>query len=204
MNEFKTLNVAHAQQFLDYLQFETRNRKSIEDEVNEELQDLLNSRITESNTYTGKEVIDALEDVPDLIENVMDRQLEHLRDITMVLIKSTFLQAKENNVGVTIPINQLEEETILHNAHEYCSDLLKKPEEVLAEAPKVEGYIPKTKSKATNESLTPQQELDLLRNQNATLKADIQNGLDTFPQYKKTKQMIHEREIEIRGMKARL
>ena len=202
MSNYSALNVVHVQQFIDYLKFELQNRKEIEDEVSEELQDLLEARISESKTYSGQEVVDALEDIPDLVENVMDRQLEHVRDVTMVLIKNVFAQAKEKNTDIRLPVSQLEDENSLNNAHNFCQSLIKEPDQILEKAPKVEGYtLHKTQSK---QSTSPKAELERLRLENAQLKADIQKGLEDFPQYKKLKQMIHEREVEIRGLKARL
>lgn len=202
MSTFLALNVVHVQQFIDYLKFELQTRKEIEGEVSDQLQDILEARISESKTYTGQEVIDALEDIPDLIDNSMDNQLEHVRDITMVLIKKIFLQANEKNTTIKLPISQLEDEIMLKNSHNFCQSLLKEPEQMLENAPKVEGYtIKRTQTK--NQS-NPREELEKLRLENAKLKADIQSGIEEFPQYKKLKQMIHEREIEIRGLKARL
>lgn len=202
MSNFQALNVVHVQQFIDYLKFELQNRKDIENEVSEQLQDILDARISESKTYTGQEIIDALEDIPDHVDNVMDNQLEHVRDITMVLIKKIFLQANEKNTNINLPISQLEDENMLKNAHNFCCDLLKEPEQILENAPKVEGYTPQRKQSKKEPSL--KDELERLRQENSQLKADIQNGIEEFPQYKKLKQMIHEREIEIRGLKARL
>lgn len=202
MSNYSALNVVHVQQFVDYLKFDLQTRKDIENEVSEELQDLLEARISESKTYTGQEVIDTLEDIPDLVENVMDHQLEHVRDITMVLIKKVFTQANEKNTTIKLPISQLEDENMLNNSHNFCTQLLKEPEQILEKAPKVEGYTMK-KSKPKS-SANPRDELERLRRENAQLKSDIQNGIEEFPQYKKLKQMIHEREIEIRGLKARL
>ncbi|OHS92975.1 hypothetical protein TRFO_12165 [Tritrichomonas foetus] len=200
-NQFSNLNNIHVQQFIDYLKFELRNRKEIEEEVTEELQDLLESRITASDTYTGQEVIDALEDIPDLVESTMDRQLEHVRDVTMVLIKNVFAQAKVHNTEIHLSVAQLEDETMLKNSHAFCNSLIKNPEEVLAAAPKAQGQILSRKPKVDTSS---NDELEKLRQENAKLRAEIQAGLDEFPQYAKLKQMINEREIEIRGVKARL
>lgn len=202
MSNFQALNVVHVQQFIDYLKFELQNRRDIENEVSEQLQDILDARISESKTYTGQEVIDALEDIPDLVDNVMDNQLEHVRDITMVLIKKIFLQANEKNTTIKLPISQLEDENVLKNSHNFCCSLLKDPEQILENAPKVEGYTPQRKQSRNESNL--KDELERLRQENSQLKADIQNGIEEFPQYKKLKQMIHEREIEIRGLKARL
>ncbi|KAK8891745.1 Leucine zipper transcription factor-like protein 1 [Tritrichomonas musculus] len=202
MSNYSALNVIHVQQFIDYLKFELQNRKEIESDVSDELQDLLEARISESKTYTGQEIIDALEDIPDLLENVMDRQLEHVRDITMVLIKKVFTQANEKKTLIKLPISQLEDEQMLNNAHTFCQSLLKEPEQILEKAPKVEGYTPQRNQ--IKKGPSRKEELERLRMENAQLKADIQKGLDEFPQYKKLKQMIHEREVEIRGLKARL
>ena len=203
-DRFKLLNNIHVQQFIDFLKFEHKNRKNIQDEVSEELQDLLESRITESNTYTGKEIIESLDDIPDLVEGTMDRQLEHVRDITMVMIKSVFTQAKENNVEINLNVSKLEDEQMLNASHAFCESLIKDPEAVLAAAPKVQGKVASSKQSAAVSSNDPRDELAKLQRENQQLKSQIQFELEKFPQYAKLKQMIHEREVEIRGVKARL
>jgi hypothetical protein len=92
----RSLHRFHVEQLLEFLNFDRQLRDRIRDDVKEQLEDLMDARITESSTYTGQELVDALCDVPDLVEGLIDHQLEHQRDILVVLIKNVFSQIKDS------------------------------------------------------------------------------------------------------------
>ena len=101
-------------------------------------------------------------------------------------------------------VSKLEDEQMLNASHAFCESLIKDPEAVLAAAPKVQGKVVSSKQSAAVSSNDPRDELAKLQRENQQLKSQIQFELEKFPQYAKLKQMIHEREVEIRGVKARL
>ncbi|KAH0785136.1 leucine zipper transcription factor-like protein 1 isoform X1 [Histomonas meleagridis] len=203
-SEFSKINQEHLKQLIEFLKFEKANRKSTKSEVTDELNDLLDSRITQEDTYTGSQIIDALGDVPDFIENIMDRKLEHQRDTIVVLIRNAFLQAKEKGISIDLLVHKLEEEKGLKDAHDFCQSLIQDPESVMEAAPKTENASKPTTHVLVNSSKTISDSTDQIEEENARLKEEIQNNLSNFPQYVKLMQMIKEREIEIRGLKARL
>ena len=203
MTDFEALHKAHLTQLLEFLKFDKRGREKIQKEVQEELAELLESRITVEDTYTGDDLIELLSDIPDVIEGVIDRGLEHQRDITMVLIQRVFLQARAKNHEILLNVPQLEDEQMVKASHELCENLLYEPSKALDAAPDSPGATPQAPSPSKT-STSGNAELDRLRAENAELRAQIESGLKNFPQYQKTLEMIHQREVEIRGLQARL
>jgi hypothetical protein len=189
----------HVEQLLEFLNFDKQLRGWIQDGVKEHLEDLMDARITESNTYTGQELVHALNDVPDLVEGLMDHQLEHQRDILVVLIKNVFSQIKDSPLSLAVP--QLEEELFLRACHDFCDALFADPAKVLASAPPCPAGVSRTGGKPGKRAL--QSELDALMAENARLRAEIARGLDEFPQYAKTQEMVRQRDIQLAGLKAR-
>lgn len=202
MEEFQALSPSHIEQLMGYLKFEIIKRQNVKTEVMEDLQDLLESRITPEDTYTGQEIIDSLEDLPDMIENNMDNQLKHQRDITMVLIQNIFSQAKQRSKEVNLNVSQLEDEQMLKAAHQFCRELVSDPERILAEAARLAKEAAAKKNGGA--SSTGDGEIDQLLAENEALKAQILQELRDFQQYQKIQQMLREREVELRGLKARL
>jgi hypothetical protein len=201
MSQRGVLHKAHVQALLDFLQFDQALRHKIQAEVKEQLQDILQSRITEEATCTGEEVIDSLGDVPDVIEGVMDHELEHQRDIAMVLIKDVFAQARSKSQTIELAVSELENEARLKLCHDFCQELLTDPEKVLAAAPDAPEEVLRSAQAARSPKSGAAAKL---MEENARLRAEIEAGLQGFPQYGKTVEMVRERDVEIRGLKARL
>ena len=203
MAQFEELHKTHLSQLLEFLKFDKTVREKIQREVREELEELLDSRITVEDTYTGDELIELLNDIPDVIEGVIDHGLEHQRDITMVLIQRVFLQARAKDHEILLNVSQIEDEKMVKASHEMCESLLYEPSKALGAAPDAPGgKVAAAPAQAPADSGNA--ELDRLRAENAQLKAQIEAGLKGFPQYQKTMEMIHQREVEIRGLQARL
>ena len=93
---------------------------------------------------------------------------------------------------------------MVKNSHAFCEELLTKPESVIEAAPEGPKAAPTRVSAPAPAPQTGNAELDALEEENARLRAEIEAQLAAFPQYQKTKEMIHQRDVEIRGMKARL
>jgi hypothetical protein len=198
---FASLHRFHVEQLLEFLTFDRAVRDRIRQEVKEKLSDILSARIVEEKTYTGREVIDTLEDVPDLVENAIDRELVHQRDIAVVLIKNVFAQAKAKSQTIVLSVSQIEDESILQASHAFCTDLLREPEQTLAAAPETPPEIVVALARPAS---APADELAGELAENARLKGEIEAGLQTFPQYGKTLEMLRQRDIELAGLRARL
>lgn len=197
------LNTVHLEQIISYLQFVDKNRKHILSEVKEEITDHIESRVDDAETYTGSEVFDALEDLPDLLDTMLDRELEHQRDISVFLIQRVFEQFRQLNMEISLKVPMLENERDIKSSHELCEDLTIKPAETLKSAPlppkdakRVGDKIQEMKSQ--KQSRDPQAVLA----ENLRLKKQIEDEINAFPQYKKLLEMIREREIELNGLKA--
>lgn len=198
----KTLNDVHLQQIQSYLDFEKQNRKKILLEVEEEIRDHINSRIEKRDTYQGDELVEKLQDLPDIIDTSMDNLFEHQRDMTMVLIQNAFIQFKAKNKEISLNVPTLEDEATLKEVNMFVEKMVAEPEVVINEAPKAE---PGSKIKQPSPKLqrTTEKRVDP-RIENNELKKQIADQLAVFPQYKKLLEMIREREIQIKGLKARL
>lgn len=197
-SEFSALHKEHLGQVLDFLNFDKEMRAKILEDVKEELKDLFEARITAENTYTGAEIVDALDDVPDRIESVIDRELEHQRDVTMVMIRNIFEQAKAKNKDISLSVSKLEDEKMVNASHAFCGELIAEPEKAMESAPDAAA------SPATGPVMTGDPAKDALILENAKLREQIEAEVKAFPQYQKTLEMVHQREVEIRGLKARL
>lgn len=194
-NPFESLNSDHVEQMLDYLTFESTHRKQICEEISESISDLIQTRVDNQKNYEGRELIDALEDLPDLLENKLDSSLEHQRDITMVLIQQVFSQAKTNDIEIHLDVSKLEDETAVHQSHDFCQKLLKNPETIINQAPPgPNGFH----SQSGNEKhVKLQTEEDILKDENLRLKEEIQEKLSHFSQYIQTMKFIKEKEKEL-------
>lgn len=197
------LSDVHIQEIIAYLEFEKTKRVKILQEMSEEINDHLTSRIDERLTYTGQELSDALEDLPDMIDMNLDSQLEHQRDMTMVLLQKAFEQMRKKNAEVSLNVAHIEDEKELGNVHNFCEKCVATPEEVVAAAPKAPKES-KSSNKIAAKFSTGDAEIDKLLQENEEMKNAIKSQLEAFPQYKKTLEMIREREIEVNGLKTRL
>ena len=201
---FSKLHTIHLEQLINYLEFEKKNRKNILTEVKDEIEDHMDSRIDQTESYSGNELIDALEDLPDVLENVLDRSLEHQRDITTVLIQRVFKHFQDANEEISIGVSRLENELDVKQAHELCESLIKEPQAVLKAAPLPPDNARKPVQKEQKVEDNSGDEGAFLEAENAKLRKQIEDELAKFPQYQKLLQMSHEREIELNGLKARL
>ena len=201
---FSKLHTIHLEQLINYLEFEKKNRKNILNEVKDEIEDHMDSRIDQTESYSGNELIDALEDTPDVLENVLDRALEHQRDITTVLIQRFFKDFQEANQEVSIGVARLENELDVKQAHQLSESLIKEPQAVLKAAPLPPDGAKVTKKKEAIVEDNSGDEGAMLEAENEKLRKQIEEELAKFPQYQKLLQMTREREIELSGLKARL
>ncbi|EAY00487.1 MGC81471 protein, putative [Trichomonas vaginalis G3] len=197
------LNTVHLEQIISYLQFADKMRKHILSEVKEEIADHVDSRVDDSETYTGSEICDALEDLPDLLDTMLDRELEHQRDVSVFLIQKIFEQYRQLDMEISLKVPMLENEKDIKSSHALCEDLTTKPAETLKSAP-----LPPKDAKRVGEKLkemksqSKSKDPKSILEENLRLKKQIQDEMNAFPQYKKLQEMIHEREIELNGLKA--
>jgi hypothetical protein len=145
-------------------------------------------------------VIDALDDIPDLVEGSIDRELEHQRDITVVLTKNVFAQTKGKSQSISLPVSQLEDEVMPQSSHAFCDELLRQPQRVITAAPAPPPGAVSASVKASG----PKDERNALIAETERLKVEILAGLQNFPQDVKIVEMIGERDIDLSGLKARL
>jgi hypothetical protein len=199
LSRFKSLYQSNVAQILDFLKYHKTLTQKTQSELTDELEDMIDTRLSEGETYTGQELIDALEDVPDITERILDHELEHQRDIALVLIRNVFAQAQAKSQNIWLAVSRLEDEQMVNQAHSFCVELLRDPNKVLAEAPKDPAAVGAARSKRSGND-----EIDSLLEENARLRAEIEAQLKAFPQYVKTLEMIHQRDVEINGMSARL
>ena len=199
------LHTTHLEQLISYLEFEAKNRKNILSDVKDEIEDHIQSRVDQSESYSGSELMDALEDTPDVLSTLLDHALEHQRDITTVLIQHVFKQFQSEGSEISIGVEKLENELDVKQAHILSENLTAKPVDVIKKAP-----LPPEKAKKVmiNEvslsQKSPNEEAEKLRKENEQMKQSINDQLESFMQYQKLLEMIRQREIEVNGLRARL
>lgn len=202
MEPFCFLDTIHVQQLIDYLQFDEHKSSDSCTEAVGELGDLISTRVNRSENYTGSELEDALEDVPDVIDSVISRTLERQRDTKVVLISEVFRQTRQKGTEINLRVPLIEDQRFTNASHDFCNRVIQDPQSVIEQAPPSAFEDVETVRYATR----TKQNLDRsrLEEENQQLRAEIQKKLDSNIQFLKLNEMIKEREIEIRGMKARL
>ena len=175
---FETLSPSHIKGIAEYVKFEKKMRESTMSQVLDIISDVIMGRLTDENAYSTDELQEMFNDIPDLVESTINDELEHQRDLLLILLTTFFSQTQ----GASINVSRLEDESSVNDAEALSTRLLEDEDSVLEEAVSKNGGLT---------------EMEQLIRENLALKKAIKDKLENNPQYKQLVKFNKRRDEEI-------
>lgn len=183
---------AQLAQLVEYLRFEEHKRREMKTEISGELGDLFDARIEKDMIYSGKDGIEILEQLADVLNNTISSELERSRDLNVVLINHIFQEAQAANLTLQINVPDLINETLTDEANRLCDRLITKAEELVASSQVEAAPAPTGPS------------LEDLQRENAALKAQLAQAKREWPEMKAALQRLKDLNSEIHQLRSQL
>ncbi|KAH0787152.1 hypothetical protein GPJ56_008866 [Histomonas meleagridis] len=203
MSGLKEFTQEQLAQFVDYLVFEQQKRRETKTEISGELSDLLDSSIESETIYSGKDILETLSNLPELLNKTVDSELERHRDITAVLLKNILVQAQQSGLLIQMNVPEIDSEEVTDDANAFCGTVLSNRETIESKAIK--------KNTANKEEASPgipepksSKDVEYIRAENERLKQQLTLPIREYPEMKAAMEKLKELNKEVHELRSKL